>query len=93
MEKGLMMSSRFGESRSDNTVRCHRKGKRRRDKLAISESQIQAYLIARDVLRHLQKASSAPSRPAADPQAGAAYRNPSPKPGGAGGIDPLAEGA
>lgn len=93
MEKGLIMSSRFGESRTDNAVRCHRKGKRRRDKLAISESQIQAYLIARDVLRHLQQASSAQSRPAADPQDGSAYRHPSPKPGGAGGIDPLAEGA
>lgn len=92
-EKGLIMSSRFGDSRSDNAVRCHSKGKRRRGKLAISESQIQAYLIARDVLRHLQQASSAQSRQAGDQDAGSGYPNPSPKPGGAGGIDPLAEGA
>ena len=51
------MSSRFGASRSQNAGRIHSKGRRRDGLLSMSESQTQAYLTARDVLRRIQRSS------------------------------------
>ena len=51
------MSSRFGASRSQNAGRIHSKGRRRGGLPSMTESQTQAYLTARDVLRRVQLSS------------------------------------
>ena len=52
------MSSPFGASRSKNAGRIHRETRRRGGLPSMSESQIWAYLTARDVLRRIQRSSS-----------------------------------
>ena len=51
------MSSRFGASRVQNAGRIHGKSRRRGGLLSMTESQTQAYLIARDVLRRVQRST------------------------------------
>lgn len=52
------MSSRFGTSLSGNAGRASRTTRRRGASSAMSERQTQAYLIARDALRHMRRISS-----------------------------------
>ena len=56
--KELIMSSRSGASLSGNAKWNHGLGKRRAGRPSMSESQTQAYLTARDVLRRVQRSSS-----------------------------------
>jgi hypothetical protein len=61
------MSSRFGFSLSGNEGRSRAKMSRGTGKPFMSPKQIDAYLIARDALRRVQRASSVPpSRRALD---------------------------
>ena len=52
------MSSRVNPSLSKSAERIRTKGRRRGGLPSMSESQIQAYLITRDVLRRIQRAAS-----------------------------------
>ena len=52
------MSSRFGSLLSRSARRFQSKGRRRGGLPSMSESQTQAYLTARDVLRRVQRSSS-----------------------------------
>ena len=52
------MSSRFGTSLSENAGRLHKTKKRRGGLPSMSEKQTQAYLVARDALRRIQRTSS-----------------------------------
>jgi hypothetical protein len=54
------MSSRFGSSLSGNEGRIRTTMSRGAGKPFMSEKQIEAYLVARDMLRRVQRASSAP---------------------------------
>ena len=56
--KELIMSSRSGASLSGNAKWNHGPGKRRAGRPSMSESQTQAYLLARDVLRRIRRTSS-----------------------------------
>ena len=51
------MSSRFGASRWQNAGRIHSTSRRRGRLLSMTESQTQAYLTAREVLRRVQRSS------------------------------------
>lgn len=52
------MASRSGPSRAGNAKPNHGFGRRRAGAPYLSESQTQAYLLARDVLRRIQRTSS-----------------------------------
>lgn len=52
------MSSRFASSLSGNAGRRPTRMSVRTDQRAMSEKQIQAYLVSRDALRHIQRTSS-----------------------------------
>ena len=56
------MSSRFGSSVSGNEGRIHATMSRAACKPFTSEKQIEAYLIARDALRRIQRTSCVPSQ-------------------------------
>ena len=60
------MSSGFGSSLSANEGRMRSTMSRGASKPFMSEKQIAAYLIARDALRRIQRASSAPRGQAFD---------------------------
>ena len=51
------MSSKSGTSLSKNAKRIHTKGRQRSGLLSLSESQTRAYLMARDLLRRVQRTS------------------------------------
>lgn len=88
------MSSRFNSSLSKSAARIRTKGRRRGGLPSMSESQTQAYLITRDVLRRIQRTSSHHFPEVGEPEIrGQSLTIRTRAPWRAGGIEPMGERA